>query len=63
MGIRTEDCEVVAQALGERIGLNEFDGYLAKASIDPRGFPLATYALRGLLTSRASPLKLAGLAR
>ena len=46
MGIRTEDCEVVAQALGERIGLNEFDGYLAmaeaKASIDPRSFPLAT---------------------
>ena len=65
MGVRLEDCNTVAQALGERIVLNEFFGYLAiskaKAALDPRSFTLATYALCGFANFASIAIQIGGI--
>jgi len=65
MGVRFEDCNTVAQALGERIVLNEFFGYLAiakaKAALEPRSFTLATYALCGFANFASIAIQIGGI--
>ena len=65
MGVPVKDCGVVGQALGERIVLNEFFGYLdiakQKAALDPRSFTLATYALCGFANFSSIAIQIGGI--
>ncbi len=67
MGIQTKDCVAVGQALGERIVLNEFIGYLSLADmkkaalIDERSYTLATYALCGFANLASVAIQIGGI--
>jgi CNT family concentrative nucleoside transporter len=65
MGIPWKDCEVVGQALGERVVLNEFVGYLSlsghKGTLDPRSSILATYALCGFANFASIGIQIGGI--
>ncbi len=65
MGIPWRDCEVVGQALGERVVLNEFVGYLSlsnnKANLDPRSITVATYALCGFANFASIGIQIGGI--
>ena len=65
MGVPAKDCALVGQALGERIVLNEFMGYLAlsknEAVLDPRSFTLATYALCGFANFSSIAIQIGGI--
>lgn len=65
MGVPAKDCGIVGQALGERIVLNEFFGYLdiakQKAVLDPRSFTLATYALCGFANFASIAIQIGGI--
>ena len=65
MGVPARDCGIVGQALGERIVLNEFFGYLSiakqKAALDPRSFTLATYALCGFANFASIAIQIGGI--
>ncbi len=65
MGIPSHDCLPVGQVLGERIVLNEFVGYISltgmKASLDPRSFTLATYALCGFANFASIAIQIGGI--
>ena len=65
MGVPVKDCGVVGQALGERIVLNEFVGYLGlakqQAALDPRSFTLATYALCGFANFASIAIQIGGI--
>ena len=67
MGIQTKDCIPVGQALGERIVLNEFIGYMSLADmkkaalIDERSYTLATYALCGFANLASVAIQIGGI--
>lgn len=65
IGIKTEDCLLIGQVLGERIVLNEFIGYLTlsqqKTALDPRSFTLATYALCGFANFSSIAIQIGGI--
>lgn len=65
MGVPPKDCFAVGQILGERIVLNEFIGYLSlsqqKASLDPRSYTLATYALCGFANFSSIAIQVGGI--
>ena len=65
MGVPTKDCLAIGQVLGERIVLNEFIGYLSlsklKATLDPRSFTLATYALCGFANFSSIAIQVGGI--
>jgi len=65
MGVPAKDCLVVGQALGERIVLNEFIGYLTltsnAASLTDRGFVLGTYALCGFANFGSVAIQVGGI--
>ena len=65
MGIPWKDCDLVGQALGERIVLNEFFGYLSiaqhKATLDPRSLTIATYALCGFANFASIAIQIGGI--
>jgi len=65
MGIPAKDCQLVAQALGERVVLNEFIGYLSlsqqKAQLDARSFTIATYALCGFANFSSIAIQIGGI--
>ena len=55
----------MGEVLGERIVLNEFIGYLSlskqQASLDPRSFTLATYALCGFANFSSIAIQIGGI--
>jgi concentrative nucleoside transporter, CNT family len=65
MGVPLKDCAVVGQALGERIVLNEFFGYLTitreQAGLDPRSVTIATYALCGFANFGSIAIQIGGI--
>lgn len=65
LGIPWRDCLAVGQALGERILLNEFFGYLTlikhQSEIEPRSFVLATYALCGFANFGSVAIQIGGI--
>ena len=65
MGVSWKDCTAVGQALGERIVLNEFIGYLSlsghKEALDPRSLTIATYALCGFANFASIAIQIGGI--
>jgi CNT family concentrative nucleoside transporter len=65
MGIPSRDCAIVGAALGERIVLNEFIGYLSlsqhKETLDPRSLTIATYALCGFANFSSIAIQIGGI--
>lgn len=65
IGVPPGDCVAVGQILGERIVLNEFFGYLSltrqQATLDPRSFTLATYALCGFANFGSIAIQIGGI--
>ena len=65
MGVPSKDCLVVGKFLGERIVLNEFVGYLSltrdAATLDPRSFVIATYALCGFANFTSIAIQVGGI--
>jgi CNT family concentrative nucleoside transporter len=65
MGVPWKDCTVVGQALGERIVLNEFIGYISLskniATLDPRSITIATYALCGFANFASIAIQIGGI--
>lgn len=65
MGVPRGDCVAVGEALGERIVLNEFIGYLTLAGIqetvDERSYRLATYALCGFANFSSIAIQIGGI--
>lgn len=65
MGIPWHDCPAIGQALGERIVLNEFVGYLTLTSpsvhVDNRSFIIATYALCGFANFASIAIQVGGI--
>jgi concentrative nucleoside transporter, CNT family len=65
MGVPFEDCFKVSQAMGERIVLNEFIGYLslsgAQESMSERGFIIGTYALCGFANFASIAIQIGGI--
>ncbi len=65
IGVPARDCGLVGQALGERIVLNEFLGYLTlaehRAELSPRSLTLATYALCGFANFSSIAIQIGGI--
>jgi CNT family concentrative nucleoside transporter len=67
IGVPAQDCVIVGQALGERIVLNEFVGYMTlvdpanREQLDPRSFTLATYALCGFANFGSIAIQIGGI--
>lgn len=69
MGVRTQDCGVIGQMLGERIVLNEFVGYLDLSTfvktnpgqLEPRSVTLASYALCGFANFASIAIQIGGI--
>jgi len=63
MGVPWQDCRAVGQVLGERIVLNEFFGYVSlnKATLDPRSYTIATYALCGFANFASIAIQVGGI--
>jgi concentrative nucleoside transporter, CNT family len=65
MGVPWEDCRQVGEALGQRIVLNEFVGYLSlaenRATLEPRSLTVATYALCGFANIASIGIQIGGI--
>jgi CNT family concentrative nucleoside transporter len=65
MGAPTKDCVLFGQILGERIVLNEFISYLSltkqQASLSPRTYTLAVYALCGFANFASIAIQIGGI--
>jgi concentrative nucleoside transporter, CNT family len=65
IGVPTQDCAVVGEALGQRIVLNEFVGYLSLSEhqerLSPRSLTLATYALCGFANFASIGIQIGGI--
>ena len=65
MGVPWKDCTVVGQALGERIVLNEFIGYISLsknvATLEPRSVIISTYALCGFANFASIAIQIGGI--
>jgi CNT family concentrative nucleoside transporter len=65
MGVPWKDCSAVGSVLGERIVINEFVGYFSlskmTATLDPRSYTLATYALCGFANFSSIAIQIGGI--
>jgi len=63
MGVPIHDCASIGSVLGERIVLSEFIGYtsLNQASVDPRSYTIATYALCGFANVASIGIQVGGI--
>lgn len=65
MGVPWKDCPAVGSIFGERIVINEFVGYLSlskmSATLDPRSYTLATYALCGFANFSSIAIQIGGI--
>ncbi len=65
MGVPWKDCAAIGSVLGERIVINEFIGYLSlskmSATVEPRSYVLATYALCGFANFSSIAIQIGGI--
>ena len=65
MGVPWKDCSAIGSVLGERIVINEFIGYLSlskmSATVEPRSYVLATYALCGFANFSSIAIQIGGI--
>ncbi len=65
MGVPAQDCRLVGEALGQRVVLNEFVGYIAlaqqKGAVDSRSMIIATYALCGFANFASIGIQIGGI--
>ncbi|MEK7780093.1 MAG: nucleoside transporter C-terminal domain-containing protein [Verrucomicrobiota bacterium] len=65
MGVPWKDCPAIGSVLGERIVINEFVGYFSlskmTATLDPRSYTLATYALCGFANFSSIAIQIGGI--
>jgi CNT family concentrative nucleoside transporter len=65
LGVSWKDCPAVGNLLGTRLVLNEFVSFLQlgpmKASLDPRSFTIATYALCGFANLSSIAIQIGGI--
>jgi CNT family concentrative nucleoside transporter len=65
MGVKWNDCQAVGNLLGTRLVLNEFVAFLQlgpmKASLDPKSFTIATYALCGFANLSSIAIQIGGI--
>src|SRR5262249_4887829 len=65
MGVPWRDAPVIANLLGRRMALNEFVPYSQRgplrASLDPKSFPIATFALCGFATFSSTAIQIGGI--
>ncbi len=65
LGVPWKDCGVIGDLLGTRLVLNEFVSFLKlgplKASLDPKSFTIATYALCGFANFSSIAIQIGGI--
>ncbi len=65
MGVPWKDCSAIGDLLGTRLVLNEFVAFLKlgpmKATLDPRSFTIATYALCGFANFSSIAIQIGGI--
>ncbi|HUA83968.1 MAG TPA: nucleoside transporter C-terminal domain-containing protein [Bryobacteraceae bacterium] len=65
LGVKYHDCATIGNLLGERLILNEFVAYVdlgkIKATLDPRSFVIATYALCGFANLSSVAIQVGGI--
>jgi len=65
MGVRWEDCQAIGNLLGTRLVVNEFVAFLQlgpmKATLDPKSFTIATYALCGFANFSSIAIQIGGI--
>jgi CNT family concentrative nucleoside transporter len=65
LGVPWKDCRVIGDLLGTRLVLNEFVAFLKlgpmKATLDPRSFTIATYALCGFANFSSIAIQIGGI--
>lgn len=63
MGVPAADCLTVGAVLGERVVLNEFIGYVSlnAATVDPRSYTIAIYALCGFANFASIAIQVGGI--
>jgi CNT family concentrative nucleoside transporter len=65
MGVPIKDSQVIGSLLGTRMVLNEFIAYSQlgpmKASLDPKSFTIATYALCGFANFGSIGIQIGGI--
>jgi CNT family concentrative nucleoside transporter len=65
LGIPFHDCATIGNLLGTRLVLNEFIAFQAlgpmKATLDPRSFTIATYALCGFANFSSIAIQIGGI--
>lgn len=65
MGVPWKDCSAIGDLLGTRLVLNEFVAFLKlgpmRASLDPRSFVIATYALCGFANFSSIAIQIGGI--
>jgi CNT family concentrative nucleoside transporter len=65
MGVSWKDCQAVGNLLGTRLVLNEFVAFLQlgplKASLDPKSFVIATFALCGFANLSSIAIQIGGI--
>jgi CNT family concentrative nucleoside transporter len=65
LGVPWKDCSVIGDLLGTRLVLNEFVSFLKlgplKASLDPKSFTIATYALCGFANFSSIAIQIGGI--
>jgi CNT family concentrative nucleoside transporter len=65
LGVKWDDCQAVGNLLGTRLVLNEFVAFLQlgpmKATLDPKSFTIATYALCGFANLSSIAIQIGGI--
>ncbi len=65
LGVKYNDCATIGNLLGTRLILNEFVAFVdlgkVKASLDPRSFTIATYALCGFANLSSIAIQIGGI--
>jgi CNT family concentrative nucleoside transporter len=65
LGVKYNDCASIGNLLGTRLILNEFVAFInlgtIRASIDPRSFIIATYALCGFANLSSVAIQVGGI--
>ncbi|WCJ59438.1 nucleoside transporter C-terminal domain-containing protein [Fontisphaera persica] len=63
MGVPAHDCLTIGSVLGERVVLNEFIGYVSlnAATVDPRSYTIAIYALCGFANFASIAIQVGGI--
>jgi concentrative nucleoside transporter, CNT family len=65
LGVKYDDCQTIGNLLGTRLVLNEFIAFQQlgplQASLDPRSFTIATYALCGFANFSSIAIQIGGI--